>query len=114
MRSTLFFATVLLAGYAGVTTPVQGQRRVTVPAGTRLLVRTTDHIDSRSSRPGSRFTATLETNLQLDDVTVAPRGATVHGRLVEARSAGRTRGRSNLTLELTDIVINDTANPILT
>jgi hypothetical protein len=56
----------------------------------------------------------LETNLQLDNVTVAQRGTTVHGRLVEARSAGRTSGRSNLTLELTDIVINGTANPIMT
>jgi hypothetical protein len=56
----------------------------------------------------------LETNLELDGVIVAPRGAAVHGRLVEATSAGRTSGRSRLTLELTDIVINGTANPILT
>ena len=109
-RLTLFFATVLLAGPVGA----QNQQRVTIPAGTRLLVRTTDNIDSSSSRPGSRFTGTLETNLQLDDVTVAPRGTTVHGRLVEASSAGRTSGRSRLTLELTDIVINGNANPIMT
>src|SRR5262245_26846810 len=126
MRLTLFFAIVLLAGQAGVpaksfsssksgaTTGDQRQRRVTIPAGTRLLVRTTDDISSAGSRPGSRFTATLETNLELDDKTVAPRGATVHGRLVEASAAGRTRGRSRLTLELTDIVIDGTANPILT
>src|SRR5262245_19990344 len=110
MRLTVFFATVLLAGQVGA----QNQPRVIVPAGTRLLIRTTDHIDSRSIRPGSRFTGTLETNLQLGNITVAPRRTTVHGRLVEARSAGRTAGRSNLTLELTDIVINGTANPILT
>src|SRR5262245_28982525 len=109
-RLTLFFVMVLLAGQIAA----QNRQRVTIPAGTRLLVRTTDHIDSRSSRPGSRFTATLETNLQLDNVTVAPRGTTVHGRLVEATSAGRTSGRSRLTLELTDIVINGTANPIMT
>ena len=109
-RLTLFFATVLLAGQVGA----QNQQRVTIPAGTRLLVRTTDNIDSRSSRPGSRFTGILETNLQLDDVTVAHRGTTVHGRLVEASSAGRTSGRSRLTLELTDIIINGNANPILT
>ena len=111
MRLTLFFATVLLAGQVGA---AQNQQRVSIPAGTRLLVRTTDNIDSRSSRSGSRFTGTLETNLQLDDMTVAPRGTTVHGRLVEASSAGRTSGRSRLTLELTDIVINGTANPIMT
>jgi hypothetical protein len=73
-----------------------------------------DNIDSQRSRPGSRFTGELEANLELDDVTVAPRGATVHGRLVEASGAGRTTGRSRLTLQLTDIVINGTAHPILT
>jgi len=126
MRLTLFFAIVLLAGQAGVpvksfsssesgaTTRDRSQRRVTIPTGTRILVRTTDNIDSQRSRPGSRFTAQLETNLELDGVTVAPRGATVHGRLIEASAAGRTSGRSRLTLELTDIVINGTANPILT
>jgi hypothetical protein len=126
MRLTLFFAIVLLAGQAGVpaksfassksgaNTGAQSQRRVTIPAGTRILVRTTDNIDSQRSRPGSRFTAQLETNLELDGVTVAPRGSTVHGRLIEASAAGRTSGRSRLTLELTDIVINGTANPILT
>jgi len=125
MRPTLFLAIVLLAGHAGVpaklfsssksaTTGAQSRQRVTIPAGTRILVRTMDNIDSQSSRPGSRFIGELETNLELDGVTVAPRGATVHGRLVEASAAGRTSGRSRLTLELTDIVINDTANSILT
>jgi hypothetical protein len=126
MRLTLFFAIVLMAGQAGVpaksfsssrsgaTSGDQSQRRVTIPAGTRILVRTTDNIDSQGSRPGSRFTAELETNLDLDGVIVAPRGAPVHGRLVEASAAGRTRGRSRLTLELTDIVINGAANPIFT
>src|SRR5262245_23110971 len=107
MRFTLFFATILLVGvpmksisssHSGATARSQSQPRVTIPAGTRLLVRTTDEINSDSSRPGSRFTGTLETNLVLDDKTVAPRGTTVHGRLVEASSAGRTSGRSRLTL----------------
>src|SRR5215510_16181750 len=109
-RLTLLFATILLAGQVGA----QNQKRVTIPAGTRLLVRTTDNIDSRSSRPGQRFSGTLETNLQLDNVTVAPRGTTVHGRLIEATAAGRTAGRSRLTLELTDLIINGNANPVMT
>ena len=84
MRLTLFFATILLAGQVGVPTKSfssshsgatarsQSRRRVTIPAGTRLLVRTTDDINSEGSPTGSRFTATLETNLELDGVPVAP------------------------------------------
>ena len=47
-------------------------------------------------------------------VVAAPRGTTVHGQIVAAESAGKMAGGSQLALELTDIVINDTAHPIMT
>jgi hypothetical protein len=90
------------------------QTRITVPAGTRLLIRMIDSVDSSRQQVGYRFTARLETNLQAEDIVVAPRGATVYGRLANAKSAGRMSGGSELTLELTDIVINGTAYPLLT
>jgi hypothetical protein len=71
-------------------------------------------IDSSKQKAGYKFTATLETNLQANNVVVAPRGATVYGRLASASSAGRTSGSSELGLELTDIVVNGTAYPLLT
>ena len=92
----------------------QSKKRVTVPAGTRILIRTIDPIDTTKQKTGYRFTASLEANLQADDVVVAPRGTTVYGRLAEASSAGRMSGSSELSLELTDIMINDTAYPVLT
>lgn len=92
----------------------QSKNRITVPAGTRILIRTVDSIDSSKQKAGFRFTATLETNLQAEDRVVAPRGTTVYGRLAQASSAGRMKGSSELTLELTDIVINGTAYPLLT
>ena len=92
----------------------QSKNRVTVPAGTRILIRTVDALDSSKQKAGFRFTATLETNLQAEDRVVAPRGTTVYGRLAEASSAGRMKGSSELELELTDIVINGTAYPLLT
>lgn len=87
---------------------------VTVPAGTRILVRTIDPIDSSKQKAGYRFTASLETNLQADDMVVAPRGTAVYGRLTNAKSAGRMSGGAELSLELTDIVVNGTAYPIVT
>ncbi|MGH9722789.1 MAG: hypothetical protein ACRD8O_21485 [Bryobacteraceae bacterium] len=96
------------------TPAAQQSKRITVPAGTRILVRTSDSVDSRNQKPGARFTGTLETNLKAEDTVVAPRGATVYGRLATAKSAGRLAGSSQLALELTDIVINGTAYPIVT
>lgn len=88
--------------------------KVTVPAGTRILIRMIDSVDSSKQKAGYRFTASLETNLQADDVVIAPRGTTVYGRLATAQAAGRMSGGGELTLELTDIVINGTASPLLT
>jgi hypothetical protein len=99
---------------AGVAAPAQQKAKVTVPAGTRILIRTIDPIDSSKQKAGYRFTASLETNLQVDDVVVAPRGTMVYGRLAAAQSAGRMSGSSQLTLELTDIMIKGTAYPLLT
>jgi len=95
-------------------TAAQSKKKVTVPAGTRILIRTIDPIDTTKQKTGYRFTASLEANLQADDVVVAPRGTTVYGRLAEASSSGRMSGSSQLTLELTDIMINDTNYPVLT
>jgi len=92
----------------------QSKQKITVPAGMRILIRVIDSIDTNKQKTGDRFTASLETNLQAEDVVVAPRGSTVHGRLVQASSAGKMSGSSQLTLELTDIVINGTAYPLLT
>ena len=92
----------------------QGKKRVTVPAGTRILVRMVDSIDSSKQKAGYRFTATLEANLQAEDIVIAPRGTTVYGRLASASSACRMKGSSELTLELTDIMIKGTAYPLLT
>jgi outer membrane lipoprotein SlyB len=92
----------------------QTKKRITVPAGTRILIRMVDSIDSTKQKTGDRFTASLETNLQAEDTVVAPRGSQLYGRLAQAASAGRMSGSSELTLELTDIVINGTAYPLLT
>jgi hypothetical protein len=126
MQRRIVLALTLLIGAATVLVDIrsgslmggpaaaQGDRSVTVPAGTRILIRTTEPLDSNKQRAGHRFTANLETNLQVNDVIVAPRGTTVHGRLATAKPSGRLSGGSQLTLELTDIVIGGTAHPILT
>ena len=124
MRKRFVLAATLLAGMAMVIpnsgansragAAPQNKQRITVPAGSRILIRTIDPIDTTKQKTGYRFTATLETNLQAEDTVIAPRGTTVYGRLANAASSGRMKGSSELTLELTDIVINGTTYPLLT
>jgi hypothetical protein len=86
---------------------------VTVPAGTSLLVRMIDSVDSDKNHVGDRFRASLEQDLTVDGVVVAPRGADVYGRLAEAKEAGHFEGKSQLKLELTDILINNRLQPVM-
>ncbi len=88
--------------------------RVTVPAGTRILVRMIDNVDSDKNHVGDKFRASLEENLMAGDVIVAPKGTDVYGRLAEAKEAGHLAGKSELRLELTDLSIDGQLQPILT
>jgi hypothetical protein len=123
MRGYKILAMVLsgmMAGFTGTATarpepaPMPQQKMITVPAGTTILVRMLDTVDSSKNPPGSRFTATLETNLVVNGKVIVPKGNTVYGRLAESKQAGRATGSSELQLELTDIVVHGTAYPLLT
>lgn len=117
MRRHQILATAMLyAVMAGLASApaAASQKMVTVPAGTSILVRMLDTVDSSKNPPGSRFTATLETNLVVNGAVIVPKGNTVYGRLAEAKQAGRATGSSELQLELTDIVVRGTAYPLLT
>ena len=86
--------------------PQSYSNSLTVPAGTRLMVRTIDAIDSSKNQVGDKFLATLEQALYVNNVLVAPRGADVYGRLEEVKAAGHIAGKSDLKLALTGIVID--------
>lgn len=86
----------------------------TIPAGTRISVRTIDAIDSTKNRVGYRFQASLEQPLWLDGNLVVPKGANVYGRLDESKETGTFAGRSQLKLQLTGIVVNGQTLPLVT
>ncbi len=89
------------------------QERVTVPAGTTFLVRTLDSVDSKS-RTGDVFESTLEADLVVNGIVVAPRTSRVFGRIASAEAGGRAFGKASLQLQLTDIEIDGALQPIVT
>lgn len=107
------------SGAAAQQPPTEQPRRtlsgpITVPAGTTILVRMIDSVDSETNQVGDRFRASLEEDLVVDGVVVVPKGTDVYGRLAEAKEAGRIAGKSELKLELTDILIGQQLQPIIT
>lgn len=87
--------------------PAAAPTTITVPAGTRLVIRTSDTVDTRRHQAGHRFRGQLESALVIDGVTAARRGTMVHGRITQASQANRAVGSSSMAMEFTDIMIDD-------
>jgi hypothetical protein len=71
--------------------------------GTSLRVRTTNTLSTENAKAGDVFTASLEEPLVADGRTVAPKGATVEGQIVEADKGGRVSGRAQIAVQLTKL-----------
>lgn len=87
---------------------------VEVPAGTRIVARTSEAIDSKKHSTGHKFTARLEADLVVNGTVVATRGSTLYGQVTEAKKAGRVVGKGSLQFTFTDIMINNQMKPIVT
>ncbi len=77
---------------------------VTVPANTIVTIRTIDGIDSKTNSAGQVFKASLDAPIVVDNRVIVPSGADAYVKLVDAKSAGRMTGRSELGLELASVV----------
>ncbi len=78
-------------------------RTVTLAEGTVLRIRTTSELTTDSHQAGESFTATLEEPLVEGNWVIAPQGATVEGRIVEADEGGRVQGVARLAIDLTHL-----------
>lgn len=94
--------------------PQPHPRKISIPSGTRVLVRMIDSIDSQTAQTGQMFRASLASPLQVEDELVAPQGTDVMVRLAEAKSAGRVSGRSELKVELAQMTLQGRTYPLVT
>ncbi len=97
-----------------VSAPVTAvQKDILAPAGTPLLVRFLDNVDSREHKVGHRFAVRLESEFTHNGRVIAPIGTRLYGVMVDKKQA-RVKGKTNLTLELREIRINDRFRPLVT
>ena len=62
-----------------------------------------DGVDSATNHAGEIFHASLDAPIVVDNEVIVPAGADAYVKLIEAKSAGRMTGRSELSLELNRI-----------
>lgn len=78
----------------------------TIPAGTNVVVRMIDNVDSQQARVGQTFQASLDQAVMLNGETVLPQGADVTTVLTDAQSSGKFEGKTSLTLDIQSIRAN--------
>jgi hypothetical protein len=76
---------------------------VMIPEGTVVTVRTIDAIDSSTSSTGQSFRGSLDAPISVGDQVVLPKGLNAKLKIVEANSAGKFKGTSELTVSLDSV-----------
>ena len=87
--------------------PPPAPRRVTIPAGTALVIRTQNTLSTERNLKGDTFAATLDQPLTADGLVIAEKGAEVEGVVVRSQKAGRVEGVSELEVELVRLHASD-------
>ena len=102
-----------LVALASVTANSADEKKVTIPAGTALLVKL-DQAVSSSDKPGTKFSGVLQGDLTGDGVAAVKAGSGVVGEVTEAKKAKRVRGKAEVTFALSQINIGGQLVPIVT
>src|SRR5713226_5796379 len=77
-----------------------------VPADTVIAVVLDQTISSKTSRSGDRFSATVESPVEVEGKVAIPKGARAEGVVSEAKAAGRFKGGAVLSLTLTSVTVS--------
>jgi hypothetical protein len=81
-------------------------RPLVVPADTVIAVVLDQTISSKTSKSGDRFTATVESPVEVEGKVAIPKGARAEGVVNEAKAAGRFKGGAALSLTLKSVAVN--------
>ena len=77
-----------------------------VPAGTQIVVRLIDDVNSERDNIGETYRASVDQNVIVNGQTVIPRGADATVALIDSQKSGKLEGKAVLTLDLKYIAID--------
>lgn len=95
--------------------PLGGQiagQPVTIPNGAMLRVRINHTLSSNRSQPGSVFDGTVVNDVVAGGFVAIPRGATVQGKVVNAKPSGALGGTGEMSIELTSVTLGGKTYPL--
>jgi BON domain len=86
---------------------------VTIPPGALVRVSIIEGLDTKHTKAGTMFDATVLNDISADGEIAIPRGATVQGTVVESKNSGALGGHGDLTLELNQVNLGGRVYPIV-
>jgi hypothetical protein len=85
---------------------------VTIPAGALLRVRINKPLSSNHTAPGTTFDGVMMNDVVANGLVAIPRGATVQGKVIDARSSGALSGRGEMSIQLTQLTLGGKSYPL--
>jgi hypothetical protein len=92
--------------------PPAQPRKIVVPEGTEVRVITSDAIDSDKSKIGSTFQASLYAPITVGEEVVVPKNANISIKLLDAASAGKVKGKSEIQIGLDSVEVQGKRYPL--
>jgi len=87
------------------TTPAAKVAQIEVPAGTHIPLVLHNGISTRSARPGDPIYLETLFPVMVDGHVVIPAGSYVSGEITEAKRPGRVKGRGEMMIRLTTMIL---------
>ncbi len=87
---------------------------VVVPVGTDLVVTLDQSLSSKTSQPGQTFLGTVVQPVSIDGKTAIPKGSSVTGNVITAKTKGKIKGEGQLSIALQSVTIRGQNYPIQT
>jgi hypothetical protein len=84
-----------------------------IPAGTKMIVRTTEPVNTQSNPVGSKFKAELDQDVLVNGAVLVKKGTLVYGTVLES-IGGRRIGNQRLVVTFSELSINNQPIPIQT
>ncbi|HEY4086854.1 MAG TPA: hypothetical protein VGM43_12995 [Bryobacteraceae bacterium] len=79
-----------------------------VPAGTHILLRLTNAVNTKSTVAGDRIYLETAVPVFINGHLIIPQGSYVNGRVADSKSSGRVKGKAELALEYDSIILRTT------
>lgn len=85
--------------------PAEASAKITVPGGTHIPMVLHNAVSTRSARPGDPVYFETVFPVMIDGKVVIPAGSYVSGEITESKRPGRVKGRGELMMKLTVLIL---------